>query len=123
MSKTILVVEDDKDLLNLVTLKLEQEGFKVDAAETGQQVLDYLENNLPDLVLLDILLPDIDGITVLNEIATHDRTKNLPVIILSNLADQGSFEQAAAVGNYEYLVKAKVDLSELAAKIKSKLNC
>jgi len=119
-SKKILLVEDDVDLLSLMNKKLTDEGFKVITAETGQQALDKLKGK-PDLVLLDILLPDIDGLTILNEIATHEETKGLPVIILSNLADQGSFEQAAAVGDYEYLVKAKTDLSDVVAKIKEKL--
>ena len=120
-SKKILLVEDDNDLLTLMNKKLTDEGFEVIQAQTGQGALDKLKEK-PDLVLLDILLPDIDGLTVLNEIATHEETKNLPVIILSNLADQGSLEQAAAVGDYEYLVKAKTDLSDVAKKIKEKLN-
>lgn len=121
MAKKILLVEDDLDLLNLMKIKLTQEGFNVIPVETGQDALNYLKKELPDLVLLDILLPDIDGLTILNEIATNPKTKALLVIILSNLADQGSFEQAAAIGKYEYLVKAKTDLSDLVKKIKDKL--
>jgi len=118
----ILVVEDDEDLLSLITKKLTVEGFKVMAAATGQQALDYLAKQKPALVLLDILLPDIDGLSILNEIATQPKTKDLPVIILSNLADQGSIEQASAIGQYEYLVKTKTDLNEVVKKIKEKLN-
>ena len=118
----ILVVEDDEDLLSLITKKLTVEGFKVMAAATGQQALDYLTKQKPALVLLDILLPDIDGLSILNEIATQPKTKDLPVIILSNLADQGSIEQASAIGQYEYLVKTKTDLNEVVKKIKEKLN-
>lgn len=120
MAKTILLVEDDKDLLDLMNKKLTNEGFVVIKAETGQQALDSLVKK-PDLVLLDILLPDIDGLTVLNEIASHSESKKTPVIILSNLADQGSVEQAAAIGDYEYLVKAHTDLNDLVKKIKTKL--
>ena len=118
----ILVVEDDEDLLSLITKKLTVEGFKVMAAATGQQALDYLAKQKPALVLLDILLPYIDGLSILNEIATQPKTKDLPVIILSNLADQGSIEQASAIGQYEYLVKTKTDLNEVVKKIKEKLN-
>lgn len=120
--KNILLVEDDPDLSSLMEKKLTDEGFKVTAAQTGQEALDTLATGNPDFVLLDILLPDIDGLTILNEIASKPKTKNLPVIILSNLADQGSFEQAAAVGDYEYLVKAKTDLNDLVKKIKKRLN-
>ncbi|OGY47626.1 MAG: hypothetical protein A2840_01240 [Candidatus Buchananbacteria bacterium RIFCSPHIGHO2_01_FULL_47_11b] len=120
--KNILVVEDDPDLSSLMEKKLTDEGFAVTVAQTGQEALDAIAARKPDFVLLDILLPDIDGLTVLNEIANKPETKNLPVIILSNLADQGSFEQASAVGNYEYLVKAKTDLNDLVKKIKKRLN-
>ncbi|MBI3290789.1 response regulator [Candidatus Falkowbacteria bacterium] len=118
--KTILLVEDDRDLLSLMNKKLKQENFNVLQAETGQQALDILAKQKPDLVLLDILLPDIDGLTVLNEIASKEETEDLPVIILSNLADQGSLEQAQAVGDYEYLVKAKTELNEVVKKIREK---
>ena len=121
LNKKILIVEDDPDLSELVSLKLENEGFSIIKAETGQKAMDTLKESLPDLVLLDIMLPDIDGLTVLNEIATHEETKKLPVIILSNIADQGSFDQALAIGQYEYLVKSKTDLSELVNKIKNRL--
>lgn len=120
-NKTILLVEDDKDLLFLMDRKLTQEGFGVIVSETGQQALDCLQEK-PDLVLLDILLPDIDGLTVLNEIATHKDTKDIPVIILSNLADKGSLEQVKAIGRYEYLVKARTGLNDVVKKIKQKLN-
>ena len=119
--KKILVVEDDLDLSNLVQLKLTEEGFEAIPAQTGSQALEYVRNNKPDLILLDILLPDIDGLSVLNELAQGIETKKIPVIILSNLADEGSFEQAAAIGQYEYLVKATTDLNVLVKKIKEKL--
>src|SRR3989344_3889678 len=119
--KKILIIEDDKDLLFLLNKKLGNEGFNVITCETGQQALDYLAKEKPDFILLYILLPDIDGLSILNEIAKSPETKNLPVIILSNLADQGSFDQAAAIGDYEYLVKTKTNLNEVIKKIKIKL--
>ena len=120
MSYKILLVEDDQDLIELMAKKLEMEGFDVIKVETGQDALDALTQK-PDLILLDILLPDIDGLTVLNEIATRKDTKNIPVIILSNLADHGSMEQAEAIGKYDYLVKAKTDLNTVVKKIREKL--
>lgn len=116
----ILLVEDDLDLQNLMTMKLKMEGFEVMQAQTGQEAFEQIKNK-PDLVLLDILLPDIDGITILNEIATNEATRGLPVIILSNLADRASFEQTEAIGKYEYLVKSKVDLDTVIRKIRERL--
>ena len=120
MKSKILVVEDDFDLQMLMTKKLTLEGFAVLQATTGQDAIDLVKK-MPDLVLLDILLPDIDGLTVLSEIVHDEKTKKIPVIILSNLADSASVEQAAAIGNYEYLVKAKTDLNTVVARIREKL--
>lgn len=121
MAYKILVVEDNSDLIKLMTQKLEMEGFEVMKAETGADALTAITKK-PDLVLLDILLPDIDGLTVLNEMVSKQETKKIPVIILSNLADIGSMEQAEAIGKYEYLVKARTDLNSVVEKIKKKLN-
>ena len=96
--------------------------FEVITAETGQQALELINSQPPDLILLDILLPDIDGMTILNDISSRPETKNIPVIILSNLADQGAFEQVASIGHYEYLIKAKTELQEVVKKIKIRLN-
>lgn len=120
-NKKILLVEDDPELLDMMKTKLSLSGLEFEIAETGQEALDYLKQNRPVLILLDILLPDIDGLTILTELAKKEETKTIPVIILSNLADQGSLEQAAAIGPYEYLVKAKTDLNELVKKIKAKI--
>jgi len=117
--KKILLVEDDPDLLFLMKKKLTDEKiFEVTTAETGQEALAAIAKQKPDLILLDILLPDIDGMTVLNHLAGQPDTKGIPVIILSNLADQGAFEQVEAIGKYEYLVKAKTELSEVVRRIK-----
>ena len=120
-NKTIMVVEDDKDLSLLMNKKLTQEGFGVMLAETGQEAIDAMMQK-PDLVLLDILLPDIDGLTVLAEMVKNPVTKKIPVIILSNLADHASMEQAEAIGEYDYFVKARTDLNTIVNKIKEKLN-
>lgn len=121
LSKKILLVEDDPELLDVMTAKLSLSGLEFAVAETGRQALDYLVKNRPALILLDILLPDIDGLTILSELVKNEETKAIPVIILSNLADQASMEQAEAIGPYEYLVKTKTDLNDLVKKIKGKI--
>ena len=121
LSKKILLLHDDPELLDVMTTKLSLSGMEFAVAETGRQALDYISQNPPALILLDILLPDIDGLTILSELVKKEETKAIPVIILSNLADQASMEQAAAIGPYEYLVKAKTDLNDLIKKIKGKI--
>ena len=119
--KKILLVEDDKDLLLLMNKKLTDEGFSVAAVETGQEALDFLEKDQPDLVLLDILLPDIDGLTVLNEIASNKKTKNIPVIILTALVQDSDKERGIKGGADDYIVKSETMPGEVIEKIKALL--
>jgi len=122
MSKpVILVVEDDSDLSEIMLKKLTDSNLQPVGVATGREALDYLVKYKPDLILLDILLPDIDGVSVLNELVHSPKTRDLPVIIYSNMADEGSVEQVAAVGKYDYFVKSKTDLNELVKAIKTKL--
>src|SRR3989344_74508 len=119
--KKILAVEDEPDLLMLLQRKLTDSGFEAIGVPTGGQALEAIRKSKPDLILLDILLPDIDGITILTELVKTEATRKIPVIILSNLADEGSFEQAKAIGDYEYLIKAKTPLDEVVSHINKKL--
>lgn len=122
MKKQILLVEDEKSYAELVMKKLENAGFNVYYCASGQEAVDYLEHHTPDLAILDILLPDIDGLTILNEIATNERFYRMPVIILSNLDEPGSFEQARAIGDYEYLIKVHTSLDEIVSRVNDKLH-
>lgn len=115
--KKIMYVEDDPDLLQLLSLKLSQTGFVVVQCETGGQALGLAKTEKPDVILLDIMLPDIDGVTVLQQLSTTPETKAIPVIIMSNLGSKDSFEQVAAIGDYEYLVKATTDFNTVIQKI------
>ena len=122
MIKKILLVEDDKDLLDILKKKFEQEGLNILTAETGEKALQIINSDeKPALIVLDILLPDIDGITILSELVSNKDTRDIPVIILSNLDQKDSFEQVRAIGDYEYLVKSKTDFNDLVKKIKERL--
>lgn len=119
---TVLLVEDDKDLLQIMTKTLSDAGFTVQPFDNGQAALDYIGKHKPDIAVLDIMLPDIDGLTILQEISKSDHLKGMPALILSNLEDPASIEQAAAVSpEYEYLVKSRISLTALVDKLKSKI--
>ncbi|MBU1164031.1 response regulator [Patescibacteria group bacterium] len=119
--KLILLVEDDPDISALMEKKLSIEGFDVKKIMDGEEAINYLETNIPDFVILDILMPKIEGISVLQMIHDGEKTNKIPVIVLSNLDSQDSRDQVNAVGDYEYFVKAKTDLDDLVKRIKEKL--
>jgi len=119
--KKILIVEDDPDILSLLEKKLQFEDFATINAVDGETAIDLAEKEMPDFIILDILLPKIEGISVLQMIHDNKKTSHIPVIILSNLDSQDSIDQVKAVGNYEYCIKAKTDLDDLVKKIKTSL--
>ena len=118
MSK-ILVVEDDRFLRELIIKKLSQEGFEVDFAVDGEDGLTKIKEGKPDIVLLDLILPTIDGFEVLRKLKEEDIVPSLPVIILSNLGQREDIEKGLSLGAADYLVKAHFTPDEIVQKIKS----
>lgn len=118
MSK-ILVVEDDRFLRELIVKKLSQEGFEVDFAVDGEDGLTKIKEGKPDIVLLDLILPTIDGFEVLRKLKEEDIVPSLPVIILSNLGQREDIEKGLSLGAADYLVKAHFTPDEIVQKIKS----
>jgi len=113
----ILVVEDDDFLKKLITQRLEHEGFKAEGVPEGKAALEFLKKTTPILVVLDLLLPGVDGFQVLQEIRENQRLKGLPVIVLSNLGEQEHINRAKMLGADDYLVKAHFTLGEIMEKI------
>ena len=112
---SLLVVEDEDDYRNVLSEKLESEGFKVQKAENGQVALDYLENNEVDLILLDMLMPSMDGTTFFYNLK-NVLNKNIPVIILTNYTDT-----AYPGGVVDFVIKTNTSLSEVVEKVKKYL--
>ncbi len=109
--KTVLIVEDDELLARMYELKLESAGYRVLIAHTASQARDHARVQNIDLVLLDILLPKVNGLTVLKELRRNHKTMHCPVIVLSNLAhtEVDMHEDVAdALGVVAYLVKSRV---------------
>jgi DNA-binding response OmpR family regulator len=114
----ILIVEDDKFLRLLLERKLKNENFEVVAAEDGEEALEKIVTEKPDLILLDIILPKKSGFTVLEEINKDENLKRIPVFIISNLGQPEDIERGKNLGAKEYFVKAGLSLEELIKKIK-----
>ena len=115
--KTILLIEDDPFLVDIYKNKLEEFGYAVETAEDGGQALNIIKEKNPDLVLLDIILPNIDGWEILKIIRNNPDTKNLKVIVLSNLGQREEVEKGVELGATKYLIKAHFTPSEVAKEI------
>ncbi|AKM82334.1 TPA: DNA-binding response regulator [Candidatus Berkelbacteria bacterium] len=119
MSK-ILIVEDDPVLSKMYAKKFEKDGFDVTSAYDGQEAVDKINGNKFDVVLLDIMLPKLDGFAVLKNIKENSKFKDLPVILSTNLGggeqDKTKGEQMGAV---DYLVKSDFTPSEIVEKVKA----
>ena len=118
----MLVVEDDADLRELYAAKLSMEGFKVSLAEDGIEGLDKAIHDLPDVILLDVMLPKKDGFTVLKELKEMNKTKKIPVVILSSLGQNFEVKKGKLEGAAAYLVKTDVTPTEIVQKLREVLN-
>jgi DNA-binding response OmpR family regulator len=114
----LVVIEDDKFLRQLIMRKLTKEGFIVVEAEDGATGLDAIRSELPQLVLLDILLPGMSGFDVLAEIKNDKKLAGVPVVMLSNLGQKEEIERAKSLGATDFLVKAKFTPGEIVTHIK-----
>ena len=121
MSKTILVVEDDKFLRELIVQKLIREGYEVKEATDGEQGIKKIKEEKPDLVLLDLILPGIDGFEVLSKMKEDSGVSSIPVIVLSNLGQKEDVEKGLSLGAVDYLIKAHFTPGEIIEKIKKNL--
>lgn len=116
--KNILLVEDDPFLIDIYTTKLKEAGFEVEVAKDGQVALKCLSRKKPDLLVLDIVLPHIDGWEILKKIREEDQFKDLLVMILSNLGQRQEVKKGLDLGATKYLIKAHYNPSEIIEEIK-----
>jgi len=117
----VLLVEDDKMIIDMYTLKFSQEGYDIMQAENGQDGLDLAKAQLPAIILLDIILPQMDGFTVLKELKADPNTKDIPVVLLTNLGQDGDVKKGLELGANDYLIKANYTPSQVVDKVKSVL--
>lgn len=116
--KTILLAEDDPFLIDIYTKKLKGEGFAVEVVDKGGAVLKALKAKRPDLLLLDIVLPEVEGWQILKEIKADQGLQNLKVVILSNLGQKEEVEKGLSLGAAKYLIKAHYTPSGVVEQVK-----
>ena len=114
----ILLIEDDEFLVRMYESKLSMEDFAVATALNGEQGLKLVQKQKPDVILLDIMMPTMDGWEVLKALNARKETKNIPVILLTNLGQKDEVEKGLALGAVDYLIKAHFTPAEVVEKIK-----
>lgn len=117
----ILVAEDDKFLMSAYKAKLTKEGFEVVVAPDGSEVVNILKNFTPDIILMDLVMPKLDGFGVLEELGKNSSWSKIPVIVASNLGQSEDLERAKSLGAVDYIVKSDLSMDELVKKIKETL--
>jgi CheY-like chemotaxis protein len=109
----VLLVEDDAALAQMYRVKLERDGYTVQVAGDGEEALGLLERELPDLIFLDVRLPRMDGLTFLERLRAGDRTRDIPVVIVSNYSEEELVSRGLQLGALEYLIKSQTTPGQL----------
>jgi len=117
MAKTILIVEDDKFLRELITQKLIKEGYEISVARDGEEGLKTMKEIKPDLILLDIIMPKMGGLEVMEEMAKDEGIKDIPVIVISNSGQPVELDRAQKLGAKDWLIKTEFDPQEVVDKV------
>ncbi|MBU0661170.1 response regulator [Patescibacteria group bacterium] len=120
-NKTLLIVEDEPTLYKALEMKFKSVGFTVLVAHDGAQGLEMAHEKKPDLILLDIIMPKMDGISMLEQLRKTSAGKKIPVIILTNLSDSFKVEDALKNGVHDYLVKSDWHIEDVVSVVKERL--
>ncbi|NCF75390.1 MAG: response regulator [Xanthomonadaceae bacterium] len=116
--KKVLLIEDDEMLLDMYNLKFLESGFDVVKARNGLDGYESAKKNNPDIILLDIILPQMDGFAVMEKLKQNKNTKNIPVFFLTNLKQEEDVERGKKLGAAGYLVKATLTPTQILKKVK-----
>lgn len=119
--KKILVVEDDKFLSSAYRVKLTKANFQVKITSDGKEALQALDSFVPDLIILDLVMPVMDGFSVLESLRKDERYKKTPVLVASNLGESEDIVKATKLGATDYIVKTDLSMKKLIERIKQLL--
>jgi CheY-like chemotaxis protein len=117
----VLIVEDDPLISRMYQKIFTFEKFDVDVAANGEEALAKVNNFVPDLILLDVMMPKMNGLQVLEKLKVSDPTKNIPVVMLTNLAGQQDAEVALAKGAVKYIIKSEYEPKQVVEMVKEVL--
>ena len=121
MPKKILIIEDEKIMLDLLERKLKLEGYEVFTASDGRAGLEEMRRVKPDLILLDIVMPRMGGLEVMEEMGKEKSLKEIPVIVISNSGQPVEIDKARALGAKDWLIKTEFDPQEVIEKVKKQI--
>ncbi|MCK4525674.1 MAG: response regulator [Candidatus Andersenbacteria bacterium] len=117
----VLIIEDDSYISDMYKIKFESENFETVVASNGIEGIKFLEKAVPDIILLDVVMPKIDGFSVLKEIKKNPKLDKIPVVLLTNLSQKENVERGFELGASSYIIKAHFTPSEVVEKIKEVL--
>ena len=121
LAMKVLIVDDDQSLATIISVALEKEGFTTVVSYSGKDGLEKTKSEMPNLVLLDQVLPDISGNQVLKEIKIDEKTKAIPVLMLSNFGQTEMVSQAINDGANDYIFKYQVEVADIINKVRDAL--
>ena len=119
--KIVFVIEDDMLLVRAYQTKLQKENVEVWLATDGKEALEFLQRDPPNIILLDLMLPGMNGYDVLAEIRKNDQWKKVPVLILTNLSQAADVDKGKGLGVEEYLIKSSMKIADIIGKLKKYL--
>ena len=117
----IAIIEDDPTISQMYRMKFEAEGYQVGMADNGKRGVDLVKTLQPDIILLDLQMPEMDGAEALSVIRSNDWGKSIPVIILTNMGEEESPTSLKSLGVSSYIVKADLTPSQVVSKVKETL--
>ena len=119
----ILIVDDDSLIIRMYQKKLSTDGYTVATAFNGEEAMVEVQKQKPDLILLDVMMPKMNGVETLKALKEKPETKDIPVIILTNLGDsEDDVTRAKQLGALDYLVKAEIDLASLSERVEKAIS-
>ncbi len=119
--KKILIIEDEEILSNLLQKKLTAEGYEVEVAKDGEEGMEKVRETIPDLVLLDIIMPKKGGFEVMEEMSEDENLSSVPIIVVSNSGQPVEIDRAQNLGAKDWLVKTEFDPQEVIEKVVSQI--
>lgn len=122
MEQRIVIIEDDEMLNNMYSQKFKMAGYEVFSAFNGQDGLVLSDKEKPDLIILDIIMPKMDGFAVLKRLRKNEATKKIPVLLLTNLGQEDDVKKGRELGAQDYFIKANHTPSEIIEKVKNLLH-
>lgn len=114
----VLLVEDESMIVDMYKMRLEEEGFEVLVTDKGTEAFEIASKEKPNIILLDVILPEIDGFSVLQMIKGDSKTKNIPVMMLTNLGQESDKEKGSQLGAVEYFIKSQHTPADVLSAVK-----